>query len=308
MLEAKNCNVFINGTGLMVQSASINSSNSTFPVQSIGKRGFSKYIANGPITHSISLDYILKTDNEPNYQIYNQIKDHVNSSTFQECELVIGGISGSFYLDSYSVSSSPNNLTTARASYISFEETLGGYLNDYKRDAYTLLTTESGSEIETEDGMYVLITEDSPNYVGNSSEFANGWSTYFYENNELVQNSVYDFSYSFQSTWEPSYIIGSKIPSQVDLMGYSESITVLRDIYTKPIFSGEELYFSQNISGDFDGVARGSELRVYGLWKLCNGTGDFLNFSLSGASINSSSVNYSLGDIVLTETSASKIG
>ena len=268
----------------MAQSASINSSNSTFPVQSIGNRGFSKYIANGPITHSVSLDYILKTDNEPNYQIYNAIKDHVNSSTFQECELVIGGISGSFYLDSYSVSSSPNNLTTARASYISFEETLSGYLNDSK------------------------IPKETVDYVASNTGFSNGWSTYFYENNELVQNSVYDFSYSFQSSWEPSYVIGSKVPSQVDLMGYSESITVLRDVYTKPVFSGEELYFSQNISGDFDGVARGSELRVYGLWKLCNGTGDFLNFSLSGASINSSSVNYSLGDIVLTETSASKIG
>jgi hypothetical protein len=284
MLEAKNCNVFINGTGLMVQSASINSSNSTLPVQSIGKRGFSKYIANGPITHSVSLDYILKTDNEPNYQIYNAIKNHVNSTTFQECELVIGGISGSFYLDSYSVSSSPNNLTTARASYISFEETLSGYLDDSKTPKETV------------------------DYVSSTTGFSNGWVTYFYEEGELAQNSVYDFSYSFQSSWEPSYIIGSKVPSQVDLMGYSESITVLRDIYTKPVFSGEDLYFSQDISGNFIGVDKNSDLRVYGLWNLCNGSGDFLNFSLSGSSINSSSVNYSLGDIILTETSASKIG
>jgi len=284
MLEAKNCNISINNTGIMAQSVSINSSNSTFPVQSIGKKGFSRYIANGPITHSVSIDYILKTDDEPNYNIFNSIKSHINSSSFQKCDIVMGGISGSFYLDSYSVSSSPNNLTTAKATYISFEESLSGYLNDSK------------------------ITDGSLNYVGSTTGFSNGWSTYFYENEELSQSSVYDFSYSFRASWEPSYVMGSRVPSQVDLMEYSESISVVRDIYTKPVFSGDPLYFSQDISGNFNGTNRNSELRVYGLWKLCGGDGSFLNFSLSGSSITSSTVSYSLGDTILTETTAFNIG
>ena len=284
MLEAKNCNISINNTGIMAQSVSINSSNSTFPVQSIGKKGLSRYIANGPVTHSVSIDYILNTDKEPNYNIFNSIKSHINLGSFEKCEIVMGGISGSFYLDSYSVSSSPNNLTTAKATYISFEESLSGFLNDSK------------------------ITDGSLDYVGSTTGFSNGWSTYFYENEELSQSSVYDFSYSFRASWEPSYVMGSKIPSQVDLMEYSESISVIRDIYTKPIFSGDELYFSQDITGNFNGTNRNSELRVYGLWRLCGGDGNFLNFSLSGSSITSSTVNYSLGDTILTETTAFNIG
>lgn len=282
MLEARNCNVTINQTGIMAQSVTINSSNSNVAIKSLGKKGFSKYVPSGPVTHTISLDYTLKTEKEPNYQIYNTIKSYINSSSFSPVTIQVGGISGSFYLESYSVNSSPNNLTTAKASYVSFQESLSGYLNDQK---------DTGID-----------------YVGNSTGFANGWTTYFYENETVTSNDVYDFNYSFQTNWQPTYLIGRRTPSQVDMISFQESISVVRDIYTKPQFSGEELYFSQNITGNFNGTNRNSELRIYGLYKLCGETGDYLNFNLSGSDIMSSTINYSLNDLILTETNATKVG
>lgn len=308
MLEARNCNVTINQTGIMAQSVTVNSSNSNVAIKSLGKKGFSKYVPSGPVTHTVSLDYTLKTEKEPNYQIYNTIKSYINSSSFSPVTIQVGGISGSFYLESYSVSSSPNNLTTAKANYVSFEESLSGYLNDEKRENYFILTTESGEDIVTEDGVSTIITEGSLDYVGDYNGFANGWTTYFYENEVATSNDVYDFNYSFQTNWQPTYLIGRKTPSQVDMISFQESISVIRDIYTKPRFSGEELYFSQNITGNFNGTNRNSELRIYGLYKLCGETGDYLNFNLSGADIMSSTINYSLNDLILTETNATKVG
>lgn len=282
MLEARNCNISINNTGLMAQGVTLNSANSVVPVRSVGKKGFSKYTPNGPITHTLSINYVLKTEREPNYQIYNTIRSLSDSSSYSPVNIKMGGISGEFYLNSYSVSSSPNNLSTAQANYISFQETLDGYLND---------TLDTGIE-----------------YVGTYTGFANGWTTFFYENGVESQDPVYDFNYSFQAEWEPSYVIGSKTPFQTDLMSYTENLSLVREIYTKPKFSGEDIYMSQNESGDFDGTYRDSNLRIYGLYRLCDGSGDYLSFALSGANITSSNVDFRLNDLILTETTATRIG
>lgn len=308
MLEARNCNIRINNTGIMAQNVTLNSSNSVVPVQSVGKRGFDRYVPNGPVTHTLSIDYVLKTEREPNYQIYNSLKNLSDSSSHSPALISIGGITGNFYLNSYSVSSSPNNISKAQASYVNFDLSLSGYLNDSKQDNYSILTTESGEDIETEDGLSLFMTEGSLDYAGDYDGFANGWTTFLYENAELSQDPVYDFGYSFQAEWEPTYLIGSKTASQVDLMNYRESISLIREVYTKPKYSGEDIYLSQNESGDFDGTNRDLDLRIYGLYRLCNGTGDFLSFSLSGANITSSTVNFQLNDMVLTETTATRIG
>lgn len=282
MLEARNCNIRINNTGIMAQNVTLNSSNSVVPVQSVGKRGFDRYVPNGPVTHTLSIDYVLKTEREPNYQIYSSLKNLSDSSSHSPALISIGGISGNFYLNSYSVSSSPNNISKAQASYVNFDLSLSGNLNDN--------------------------IDNSVEYVGETTGFANGWTTFLYENAELSQDPVYDFGYNFQAEWEPTYLIGSKTASQVDLMNYRESISLIREVYTKPKYSGEDIYLSQNESGDFDGTNRDLDLRIYGLYRLCNGTGDFLSFSLSGANITSSTVNFQLNDMVLTETTATRIG
>lgn len=266
----------------MAQSVTLNSSNSVVPVQSVGKRGFAKYVPNGPVTNTVSISYVLKTEREPNYQIYNTLKNLSDSSSYSPVEIKMGGISGNFYLNSYSVSSSPNNTSTAQANYINYDLNLSGHLNDQK--------------------------DYSLDYTGDYEGFGNGWTTFLYENNSLTQDPVYDFGYSFQAEWEPTYLVGSKTPSQVDLMSYQESISLIREVYTKPKFSGENIYLSQNETGDFDGTYKDANLRIYGLYKLCDGSGDYLSFALSGANITASTVNFQLNDLVLTETNATKIG
>lgn len=266
----------------MSQSVTLNSANSVVPVRSVGKRGFSKYVPNGPVTHNLSISYVLKTEREPNYQIYNSLRNLSDSSSYDPVNIKMGGISGDFYLNSYSVSSSPNNLTTAQANYISFSKALDGYLED--------------------------IVDTGIEYVSNYTGFSNGWTTYFYENGVESQDPIYDFNYSFQAEWEPSYIIGSKEPSQVDLLSHTENLSLVREIYTKPKFSGEDIYMSQDQTGDFNGTAKDANLRIYGLYKLCDGSGDYLSFALSGANITSSTVDYRLNDLILTETNATRIG
>lgn len=292
----------------MAQNVTLNSANSVIPIQSVGKRGFFDYIPSGPVTHTLSISYVLKTESEPNYQIYNSLKNLSDSSSHVPVNIKMGGISGDFYLNSYSVSSSPNMLSTAQANYISFSKTLDGYLNDAKQSNYEFLTTESGEDFITEDGSALIITEGSLDYVGEYTGLANGWTTFLYENGSIAQDPVYDFNYSFQAEWEPSYIIGSKIPSQVDLMNYRESISLVREVYTKPKFSGEDIYLSQDETGNFDGTAKDLNLRIYGLYQLCDGNGDYLSFALSGANITSSTVEYKLNDLIMTETNATRIG
>ena len=69
------CAIKVNGTGLLAESASIQSSNSISPVYAIGQKGVSNTVPEGPVTHDFRISYYIHLDKEPCLAEVNNIKN-----------------------------------------------------------------------------------------------------------------------------------------------------------------------------------------------------------------------------------------
>ncbi|MEK6880445.1 MAG: hypothetical protein AABY22_12590, partial [Nanoarchaeota archaeon] len=91
----------IAGTKILAQNATISENTSLAPAYSLGFNRPLDVGLRGNISNTINIDYLIETNSDPT----NTIVNNLISSTgqfFTPTELVIGGITGSGYLDSYS--------------------------------------------------------------------------------------------------------------------------------------------------------------------------------------------------------------
>lgn len=218
-----NIDVKIQGSGILAESASISSKNSTQPVFTVGKIGQRGNAPFGPLTCSYNFSYFPELDNEPNRFISNTIKDMTND-LYSGVDIEVGGFSGSnCYLTRYNLEADANDPVRATANFISFGPISGAAANK--------LTT-------------------APFYNRNNY-LAHGWSVYITDTGDfLTPNPTYNFSYSFDCNWNPVYIMGQTKPCNIRLMSATENVAFTRDVLTHILHSGVNLSSYLETTGD----------------------------------------------------------
>lgn len=275
MLFFDQTDVTVNGTGILAQSASLDIASNIQPFRAVGKRGVINQGPTGPKQNSAQTSYLIEVDNEPNYGIVNYLKNF--SSTSQEVEpltLNFGGVSGLFYLQSYSLQAQPNSPIQASVSYVGFNQTSGQ------------VKEKSGS-----------VTYNA----SSGSGIAYGFSAYLTTTGTYSVPGDFSFSYDFSATYIPVYKMGSTEPLAVKLVGGAESMSVTRTGIYDPTFSGA---YATDVLFDMNGS---TGIQIFGMKFLCDSDpSDSLDINVSGAVVNTTSVNYGVGQIALTQTTFNK--
>tara|TARA_R110000822_G_scaffold67572_7_gene164496 strand:+ start:3286 stop:4119 length:834 start_codon:yes stop_codon:yes gene_type:complete len=275
MLFFDQTDVTVNGTGILAQSASLDIASNVQPFKSVGKRGIINQGPVGPKQNSAQASYLIELDNEPNYQTVDYLRNF--NSTTQEVDpltLNFGGVSGLFYLQSYSLQAQPNSPIQASVSYVGFNQTSGQVKEKSGTVSYN---ASSGSGI------------------------AFGFSAYLTTTGTYSVPGDFAFSYDFSAAYTPIYRLGSTEPLVVKLMGGSETMSVIRTGIYDPSFSGVK---ASDVLFDMNGS---TGIQIFGLKFLCdNDTSESLNINISGAVVSTTSVSYGVGQIALTETSFNK--
>lgn len=220
MIFFEEIDVTINGTGILAETAQINSSNATIPLRALGYHLPLSITNNGPISSTISLSYYPIISGDPSLGIVRGLKENYQD-TYTGFQVAIGGITGNCFLTQYSLGFTPNDITTASASYQSFQPISGS----------------------------LIANSSSPNYDKSKfSGISHGTKVFFENSGDLNSNPVYSLNYSFEANWLPIYsmISGTAtrslgVPSQVQLIEAKESFSIVKDVFSHVLLTGESL-------------------------------------------------------------------
>lgn len=215
MYSFENIGIFFNNQEIIAQNATIKTQNSVIQHSPIGSRN-SKGIPNGPVTTSISINYIPKvlSDSLISTIINENVRFKGNLSfndVITPTIIKIGNISGTFYFDNYNLSIDPESTVSASVSFISYSP-ISGF------NQPSGITSIASS------------TEDISHSLTTSIVDSNG-----------VQNNipVYNINYSFSRELEPIYVIGSKEPIQLLINQTSRKVSFVFDELYYVDFSGK---------------------------------------------------------------------
>lgn len=271
MIRFDKCQVLINNTGILANSANISSENSLQPIKSVGYRGVSSMTPVGPIGHSIDINYTVQLDKDPNFLTVSGLKEY-NSGTLTPSIIEIGGITGFGYISNYSFNVTPNNVINANVSFACYNDFSG----DLKEMQY------SGN-------------------IGNDQNIAHSWSTFFNSNNNYISNPILNLDYSFQANWQPIYTVLHKEARHVELISAEERVSITKGDYTKINYSGQK-------SEDVFSLESGDNLDLAGLNILSSNQYEIeapdlnnitkLSLNLSGFDITSSVVNAQVENVI----------
>ena len=293
----------VNQSGIMATNASISQSNSLVPAYSLGKYWAVNQIPNGPIQSTFSISYYPSVTREPNYQILNTIRGLSDDILYSGTRIVIAGVTGfNCYLRSYEIQSSPNNLVKANETYDTFVN-LSGQISPR---SFASTSDWGNLDLMTESGDWEDLTVmDSSGDWGSIEDPVleafdknpHGWTTYISSSGNKLIAPTYDFNYRFNANWQPVYLIGQKVPTEVHLMGGTEEMSFVRDNFTHIQFSGEEVT-GTFITGDWQ-----IELFNYQLIAWQTAGSGALFFDVSGAKIVDTKLVSDLGNFVRSQTS-----
>ena len=273
MIYFDQCEVSIAGTGIMANQVSLSNSNSLTPIKVIGKRGVLTQTLTNDITSNLQISYYLETDSEPNFAIVQEIKDFFSKDEiYTPRTVVVGGITGQYYLNKYSIKATPNNVLNATVDYLGY----GGVSGDFIEKNNSIVYNKSNGE---QLGLYVFITS-----TGN-----------------FAANKSLSFDYSFSCQWQPIYTIGQRQPREVKLLGASEEITIERENYHNLTFSGDSAAIALFNSSENETV------KIYGIKFTCDqNITNAKEISLSGFRVKQSDVSVSTDSFLLSKVSFSK--
>jgi len=272
-----NCDVAINKSGILAQNASISTNNSIEAAYCLGYVRPINQLPFGPIQTTFNASYIPEISQEPNYAVVNKIKVMLNDSGYMGEKVELAGLTHNYcYLDDYSLKVSTNNLVEAGVSYSTFWELCGDLRQKSNRIDYI-----------------------------NRGNVCHSWTTQILGSGDYLLRPVYDFNYDFKVSWQPIYIIGSKSPTEVKLLGAQESISFMMDIYRNISFTGEDVY-GNLLEGN------GGNIQFKNLSIMCSdgcgSTGDdgSLSINISGFKIKSVNPAVQVGQFLRVQYQASK--
>ncbi len=198
MISFDQCDLTINDIGFVAENVTLDADNSIIQLLTLGRRGAGSAVAGAPLKTQLSLEYPIRTKNDPNFEaIFNLKQGNLPYFTIN-----FGGIWGVFYLTDLSLSAQPNQLLKARATYATFAE-----LNGNLRES---------------DG---TVTYPDNTYVGHS------WTTTLNLSDNASVVKGYDFDYSFNISLAPQFILGQRNPSQVVFLGATEKLVLTTEDY-----------------------------------------------------------------------------
>lgn len=277
MLNFDQIDIVVDGTGIICEGFSLDSSNNMEPAYSVGYKGVINQIPTNAIKNTIRVNYLPKLDAEPIFAQVTRIKTCTGSYTeYSGINIIFGGVTGrNCFLETYGLQSSPNQLVKGNASFITYFP-LSGVLR--QKPSSVTITNLSG-------------------------QIPHGWTTHIISGNSYLTSPVYDFNYDFNADWEPTYILGNEEPIQIDLLQGSERMTFLRDVYHHIQFTGETPQ-NQDSNSLIEYVEGDDNIDIlkYDFLSNTNSTNQGIVISLSGYRITSSNLNASIDDFVKTVT------
>lgn len=260
----------INNSGIMANSASINSTANVESIYGVGKKNIFSQTKIGPLKNSFKINYLMEINNEPNKGIVDLVKNLITGNSYSGINIEIGGITGyNCFLTSYNFSIQPNNLISIASNYDSFIPTSG------------------------------ILEEKQELFNFNTGNLAHAWSAFINDTGNYLDIKPLSFNYNFQIVWQPIYKIGENYPVEYHLMSANEKFTFERDVFYNIKDSGNnvmENFFSN------------SNIKLYTLNYLCNNnnTGINMTFNVSGGKITETELNASLDDIIRISTTINK--
>ena len=214
------CDVGVQGTGVLAESVSIQSRNTLQSIYSLGKfgqRGQSPY---GGLSSTFQLNYLPELNSEPNRLIAGQVVSLTGEYTGVLLE--VGGFSGfGCFLTSYGLEADVNDPVKAQANFITFKPLLGEPANKLGVLSYNA-----------------------------SGAVGHGWSVYLTDTGDYLTNLAYNFSYQMRADWFPIYVLGKTEPTGVKLLSCQESISFSRDVPRNILHSGENASGFLSTTGD----------------------------------------------------------
>jgi len=276
VLYFDNIDAVVNGTGILVEQATISSQNYLDPAYILEKRGELSQPVTDSIRHTLDLSYFVEVDNEPNLEIVNSLKQF-REDDYQASPYVIevGGVSGEYFLQDYRTNFVPNKITKASVTFVGFTPT-SGYLQPKKTGVQKV------------------------NY-NKSSSFSNGWTTFASNSGNYFQLPTLDLQYNFRAAWNPIYTIGSKYPKQVQLLNASELAVFTREEFHHVTFSGQPVGEAMS---QFSADKTFDALTVNYLCDSSNS--EQLSFDISGSVIVRTSIQAQVGDVVRTKVAVNR--
>jgi len=271
MLKFKDCQVSISGTPILANNVSITENSALKPIRIMGLIGRNKTTPISDKRNSIEINYVVETNQEPNFYLAKNIRDY-NTSSFP-VRIIIGGITGDGYLNRYSISIEPNNQIRASVSY----DVFGDLKGDLQSQPPSIST-----------GYNKL----------NSSGIAHYWTTYAKTIDGTSSGDLLQGNYSFNANWNPIYGIGSAAPVDVVLLSSEENYS----------FISEHNYHVKNSGQPFEEVFEGIEMieinNQSSEWSSDNNNS--LKLYPASGKINSQKINFLEGSPILVETNIVK--
>lgn len=269
-MQFKNIQVTVSGRNIMASDASISEQNGVVPIYTLGYKGNIAHSPNGPLNNQISINYIVEPENDPNYLLLQQIKNY-DFSAFP-IPIVVGGITGAGYLNSYSLNVRSNDAVTASATYSIFTH-LTGQLNDKPAGINYNLSRGSG--------------------------VAHSWTTYPRMYNGNLTGSILELAYSFNAEWATKYKPGQHKPIEVKFLNGNEQFDILNEYNARITYSG------QSFNEKFYDIETIEINPLSGLWTSVGNNSKILLYPLSGKII-SNRINIGPDNIITSETTIIK--
>lgn len=262
--------VLINGTGVLANSAGISTNNSVQPIKLLGLNRPPCQIPQGPVVSKCSISYIpnLKNDKVFEYVRFARTGDYNQSPSFT---LSMGGLSGSFYLDSVSFRLSENSIFQNSVSFSSYNQLSGS------------------------------IRAQDYNETFDSNELGLSETTVFNQGIYGSPTNVLGFEYSFTISPQPLYRVGRSEPSQMLFDDLKETVVIDSEVYNHIQYSGQDIE-------DYTDVTKVTLNSASMLFNQTFGGYDVHSevFSITGFQVTSNKVSYGLNDIARTSVEGVK--
>lgn len=246
------CEIKINNTGVLATSASLNTDITLGPVYTLGKRKpFKKQVTTGPRNTTFQISYLINPTGDPAFKSVQEIKNFISAPTnYDGVTIALAGITGyNCYLNNYNFRVEPNNVVVGQASYVTYHKISGN-----------------------------LDVKTNPNSASSDS-IAHSTKSAVVSGKSLGADT-YNLTYTFAANLTPIYTLGKEDPVEVKPIRAQETVNMSENLFTKLVYTGENLPFKIEVSGLLDSNS--------------------FSIEMPDAYVNNSTIESSLDDIVRT--------
>ena len=277
-LSFDNCDIAVNGSGILATNASISSENSVEAAYILGYTRPSNQLPYGSIKSIFNATYLPVISQEPNCAAIGKIKAMINDSGYMGEKFELAGLTNDYcFLTSYNLKIVPNNIAESDVSYTTFWPLCGNLRGKSNNIEYY-----------------------------NQGDISHSWSTFIINSGDYTLSPVYNFAYAFRATWLPVYAIGKTYPVEVKLINAQEIISFDIDNYRNVLFSGEEVYNNLFQGNGGDITFKNFSITCSDGCDTTGNSSNMLSLNISGFKVKNTIVSSQGGEILRVNYQANK--